>query len=140
MSNNQQSPAPWQPSSAGQERAEQQYAQYAGAQHNSAQQYAGAPAAGPGYGVPPQPARQTGKRIISMVFLVIGYVMGGLFLLVVPSVLSGVFAEAATEGAAAFLGGLVGTFLFPVLFAILVVFMHLWRRRIKQDELRQMKY
>ncbi|MDM7988993.1 hypothetical protein [Arthrobacter sp. zg-Y877] len=172
MSNNQQSPEPWQPPSTGQEGtptqyqappAEQQYPAYPGAQQNPAQQYPaypgaqqnqpypgaqqypaqqypGAPATGLGYGVPPQPGRQTGKRITSMVFLVIGYVVGGLFLLAVPSVLPGVFADAETEGGAYLIGGIIGTFLFPVLSAGLVVAMHLWRRRIKQDELRKMKY
>lgn len=147
MSNNQQSPEPWHAPTGGQQQPYPGASAYPGQQQDTGQQpYPGPPPHPgqqqyPGQQQPyPQPVRQTGKRVISMVLLVIGYVLGGLTLLSVPSVLLGVFADARTESPGYTLGGIIGTLIIPCAFAALVTFIHRWRSRIKRDELRQPKY
>ena len=166
MSNNQQPPESWPTPFGSQDQANQQYAPDSEAQqYPGQQQYPGAdlypgqqqyPGAGlypgqqqypgqqfPAYGIataPAAPVRQTGKRIISMILLVVGYAFGGLFLSVTPPLLLDVLAKAGTESAGSTVGGIIGSLFFPGLATVLLVCVHRWRGRIKRSELQQGKY
>ncbi|MDK1327470.1 hypothetical protein [Arthrobacter sp. zg-Y1143] len=91
----------------------------------------------------PAPVRETGKRVASMILLVIGYVLGSILLLAamvtLPQQLSDADVESAGEGVGYVIGTFVGFGLVVGPPIVLVILVHLWRRRIVRRENAQVK-
>ncbi|MCC3274426.1 hypothetical protein LJ753_00870 [Arthrobacter sp. zg-Y20] len=91
----------------------------------------------------PAPVRETGKRVASMILLVIGYVLGSILLLAAMVTLPEQVSDADVESAGEGFGYVIGTFVgFGLVVGppiVLVILVHLWRRRIVRRENAQVK-
>lgn len=101
-------------------------------QHPQYPQYPGQ-LAGTEYSQGQLPKKETGKKLATVLMLVIGYATGALFMLVVPGSLA-MTLEEGTGGIAYSMGAVIGVLLPPALCAVALFFTHRWRGRIKRRE------